>query len=264
MRWLITLLLATHALLVAAADRWYEIELIVFSLNDPILDSEVWPVLPAEPDLTDAVLAPGTIVLPTLPSLPSGSLVPSTRELLRVSTVPLDRYKLTGAYQSLNRSRLYTPLLHTAWRQPVGSGRNNVKVRIAGGKDFSGIYGIDGQRLDSGSPPAMSGLWQIDGFVSFRSQQLLFATVDMMFRRQEMQPIASTTTAAPGSNLTWQTGQAAPIIETEDKVQFYRMAQNRRVRSGDVQYFDHPLFGVMIEMRPLEPGLEEQLEEIRQ
>jgi len=261
MRWLIILSLLLQAGLSRAADRWYEIELIVFTYTDPAVNSERWPEKPVEPDITDAILAPGTIVLPSLPSNP---LAPSTRELLRVSTVPPDQYRLKSAYQSLTRSRLYTPILHTAWRQPVGSGKNTLKVRIAGGKDFSGVYGIDGERLDTGSPPAMSGLWQVDGFVSFRSQQLLFATVDMMFRREQtvIPPVA--TPVAPESNLSWQTTTTPEPVAIEQKVQFYRMNQSRRVRSGEVQYFDHPMFGVIVEMRPLEPGLEEQLEELTQ
>ena len=263
MRFLLALSLLAMSAGISAADRWYEIEVIVFAHKDPALTSEQWPVLPSEPDLERAVIAPNTIVIPTLPLSPLGT---TARELLRVASVPSNQYKLAEAFKSLNRSRLYQPVIHTAWRQPVSSGKEQLKVRIAGGKDFSGVYGIDGQRLDTGSPPALSGLFEYDGYVSFQSKNLLFATVDMMHRKQEMVPVTNgaNSTGNSGSNLILQTAplqESAPVA-TEDKVQFYRMSQHRRVRSSEVQYFDHPVFGVLIEMRPLEPGLEEQLEDL--
>ncbi len=42
-----------------------------------------------------------------------------------------------------------------------------------------------------------------------------------------------------------------------DKLLDYTMEQSRRVRSGEVHYFDHPLFGLIIEIRPLDTNASE-------
>lgn len=272
------LALAAISPLLAAADRWYEVEVLVLSHLNADTTAERWP----ENDsitlaLDGAVPAPNTITTPMMATTPA----PSAQELLRLAAVPPAQYKLQDAYKSLARARNYRPLLHTAWRQPIGPGKNNVKIRLAGGKDYAGRYGLLGKLLTSGDQPASEGLWEVDGYVQLSASRFLHVETEMLFRRPAdviLPPpaadspvpadvVTTTDTAATTEPATatnpattpptdagpgWQTTDT--LLVAEDHLQFYKLSQGRRLKANELHYFDHPLFGLLIVLRPLEPG----------
>lgn len=241
--------LTTAALPSHAADRWYEVEVLVFSHLNADVTAEQWPsndsLMLA---LDDSIPAPNTSATPMT------GAAPTAQELLRLAAVPAAQYKLQDAFKTLSRARNYRPLLHTAWRQPIGTGKNNFKVRLAGGKDYAGRYGLHGKLLSSGDEPTTSGLWEIDGFVRLSATRFLHAETELMFRRPTLSAVSNTAAPAPSSeesNLTWQTGEQTLV--DEDWLQFFKLGQSRRVKANELHYFDHPLFGMLIVLRPLEP-----------
>jgi hypothetical protein len=54
-------------------------------------------------------------------------------------------------------------------------------------------------------------------------------------------------------NLLMQESDPAALLQadTTPGVLSYRISQERRIRSEDVQYFDHPKFGALIQVKPL-------------
>ena len=241
-----------------AADRWYEVEVLVFSHLNADASVEKWPANDAVSiSLDGAVPAPNTVTTPLV------GAAPSAQELLRLAAVPSAQYKLQDAFKTLSRSRNYRPLLHTAWRQPIGTGKNNFKVRLVGGKDYASRYGVQGKLLSSGDEPAAEGLWEIDGYVRLSASRFLHAETEMLFRRPTVTPLAATTTApttgTSESNLTWQTGDS--MASDEDWLQFFQFSQSRRLKSNELHYFDHPMFGLLIVLRPLEPERGESVSE---
>jgi hypothetical protein len=247
-----------------AADRWYEVEVLVFSHLNADVNAEKWPSNDSITlTLDGAVPAPNTIATP----MAGTAHAPSAQELLRLAAVPAAQYKLLDSYKSLARSRNYRPLLHTSWRQPIGTGKNNFKVRLAGGKDYASRYGLQGKLLSSGDEPANEGLWEVDGYIRLSASRFLHAETELLFRRPSVTagataiapaaiaptapPATTAATPATGSNLTWQTD--AGVIADEDWLQFYKFNQSRRLKSNELHYFDHPMFGLMIVLRPLEP-----------
>ena len=245
---LLTLSLASTA---QAADRWYEVEVLVFSHLNAEVTAEKWPANDAVSlALEGSVPAPNTITTP----LASGA--PSAQELLRLAAVPPAQFKLQDAYKTLSRARSYRPLLHTAWRQPIGTGKNQFKVRLAGGKDFASRYGLHGKLLSAGDEPSEYGLWEVDGYVQLTATRFLHAETELVFRRPTVSdtgtstPISSPDTSN-NSNLSWQTGDAGLV--DEDWLQFFKLQQGRRVKANELHYFDHPMFGLLIVLRPLEP-----------
>ena len=243
-----------------AADRWYEVEVLVFSHLNADASAEKWPGNDAlSVSLDGAVPAPNTVTTPLV------GAAPSAQELLRLAAVPSAQYKLQDAFKTLSRSRNYRPLLHTAWRQPIGTGKNNFKVRLVGGKDYASRYGMLGKLLSSGDEPATEGLWEIDGYIRLSASRFLHAETEMLFRRPTVTPATITPTApAPtaitsDSNLTWQTGDS--MASDEDWLQFFQFSQSRRLKSNELHYFDHPMFGLLIVLRPLEPERGESVSE---
>jgi len=50
-------------------------------------------------------------------------------------------------------------------------------------------------------------------------------------------------------------------IIQRDILNKYAMVQSRRIRSGEIHYFDHPLFGVLVQIRPYDKDAEKELED---
>ncbi len=48
------------------------------------------------------------------------------------------------------------------------------------------------------------------------------------------------------------TGKAASTDTNRPDIQVYRIGQRRRIRSHDVNYFDHPKFGALVQVAPVE------------
>jgi hypothetical protein len=42
------------------------------------------------------------------------------------------------------------------------------------------------------------------------------------------------------------------MAEADATPRLFRLTESRRMRSRELHYFDHPLFGVMVEVRPVE------------
>ncbi len=258
-----SLLLITLTTSTFAADRWYEVEVLVFAQTKPDLLAEKWPVNDAGPLLNGAVMINSALPSPAAviaAGASTGDVSASANDALRVSVLSAAQLQLKDALKTLSRSRQYRPLLHTGWRQPIGSGKDTFKVRLAAGKDFSAEFGSNGQLLSTGAEPAIPfGLWELDGYIKLTASRFLHVESDLVFRALQTVPVTNQitplpeTTAAPdkgdNSNLTWQSADT-PI--TQNQLQFYRLTQNRRVKANEIHYFDHPLYGMIIELRPLE------------
>ena len=123
---------------------------------------------------------------------------------------------LTGVRDSLRRSAHYRPLLHAAWRLP-GVPRDaarpaHVGVRLAGS-------GADG----GGERPT------VQGTVKVSLARYLRVELDLLYVRA-----ASGEVAAP---------ETAPTR--------FRLVSERRMRSRELHYIDHPIFGVLVWIEPL-------------
>jgi hypothetical protein len=194
----------------AAADRWYQVELLIFArTGTKALDAEVWPVDAGYPSLRGSV-----------PILEGGG--GSYRAL------PASSLRLTGAKRRLERAPGYRPLLHLAWRQP-GLGRARAAtVHLTGGRHIpaSGLP----RTPDGGTvPPLPEGAQasaELDGTVKVWVSRYLHLSADLIRRRLR---------EAEGGG-RW--------------VQELRLTQNRRMRSKELHYLDHPGFGVLALITP--------------
>ena len=124
---------------------------------------------------------------------------------------------LTGVRNSLRRSANYRPLLHEAWRLPGvphdAARPAHVSARLADS-------GVDG---DGGERPTVRGT------VKVSLARYLRVDLDLLYIRA-----ASGDATAP---------EAVPTR--------FRLASERRMRSRELHYIDHPLFGVLVWIEPL-------------
>ena len=119
----------------------------------------------------------------------------------------------------LRRSAHYRPLVHAGWRLP-GLPRSAARpVHVGRGLGDSEVRAAEG---------VGSGRSSVHGTVTVSLARYLQVDVDLLYNRP-----ASSEVAAPGSALTR-----------------FRLVSERRMRSGELHYVDHPLFGVLVLLTP--------------
>mgnify|MGYP001941532247 CR=1 FL=1 len=195
-------------------DNWYSVEVLIFSNEDSAaIQAEVWPQLP-EPERRDAV-----------------SLQAASNDAEPFSLMKADQMILASPSAQLRRSGQYRTLLHTGWIQPVQRTQNPTPVRI-----------VAGNILDNGR-------YELEGYLGIGRGQYLHVRPDLYLNRLLTPAQAS----ALERSTPQETGSAA--ITTYDfampEILSVHLDQPRRMRSGEIHYIDHPLFGILVSINPL-------------
>jgi len=183
-----------------------------------------------------------------------------------VKMLPYSEYKLTPQKDKLKQHAGFEVLMHTAWRQG-DQGKSSAPVfHIQAGKDFSKQFNADGS--EKGTVTASAGgfqeetidkpLYELDGKLQIYVQHYLYAetTLDLKapsvreVKLQEQQikldsPVNGAESNVQVGNLT----EISPTVEVEEFLKSYRMEQKRRMRSTETHYLDHPLLGMVIQVR---------------
>lgn len=215
-------------------DPWYEIEVIVFEnvgaqsgpessefeTPAPLEGVELIPAVPPAPGIADpdpiAAEAPGATAFHMLED---------------------SELRLRGALQRLKATPRYRPLLHTGWRQPVTAtaGFPGVRLSTAPAADSASNAQAGDQAAPGHAPngDAAAAVQGLEGLVRLSRGRFLNLGVDLRLRQPGEPPRG------------FFNRQAAP-----DRI--YRLQQARRVRSGELQYFDHPRFGAIVLITPYE------------
>jgi len=204
---------------VAQADRWYQVEVLVFKHLEAVgVGGEEWLELEALPDFKTAreLLAD----LPDMSDEPApldsddlSSEVPMAFKLLDYP----DR-RLTELEDKLENSREYAPVLFSAWRQPPPKKKdetnrpNKIKLVHFSGR-VSPVETTITEKTEAISVPPL----EVEGFVTVRIGKYLHVDLDFVYYH-EGQPV--------------------------------RLKESRRVKLRETHYFDHPLFGIIVELSP--------------
>ncbi|MGB5729800.1 MAG: CsiV family protein [Thiogranum sp.] len=139
---------------------------------------------------------------------------PDTLTQAAVTWLPKSQFRLTSQRNALARSAPYRPLVHLAWRQVVPDGRQRAKpVALPG----------------AGNNPNKA---YVDGLVRVAVERYLHLDLHL-----------------PAS----AAAATLPEAESEYGVPEIRLRQQRRMRSKELHYFDHPRFGVIALITPYEP-----------
>ena len=183
-----------------------------------------------------------------------------------VKMLPDSEYKLTPQKDKLKQHAGFEVLMHTAWRQG-DQGKSSAPVfHIQAGKDFSKQFNADGSEKGAVTTSADGfqeetidkPLYELDGKLEIYVQHYLYAetTLDLKapsvreVKLQEQQieldsPVSGAESNVQVGNLT----EISPTVEVEEFLKSYRMEQKRRMRSTETHYLDHPLLGMVIQVR---------------
>lgn len=236
-----------------ATQSWYDIEIIIFSNTDPQAgDLETWPADPGVPDwnAASALIVPATTGANVNASVPANSPTPFMQ---------LERYQLDYDWNRLKHSHDYQPLLHVAWMEPLTDHSTAASVRI-GVPPPAPATGTAGLALPQPAPTTTSTVpvqtpTPVYGTVKFSQYGLyLHLDLDLVYHG----PLAKHIIAAPaGSSANpapAAASLAAPAMAMQPQAatdfQWYRMTQDRRIEAGKLNYFDNPMFGVLVLVTP--------------
>ena len=239
------LALALHSALAASKDgpSTYHVEVLLFAINDPAAPAtESWPEIYETVDRgqflyithPEAAEAPTPASKDAVKKTPAGHYQFLARE----------QFKLAASFAKLKKNPNYEVVLHAAWRQPA--------IDL---KDETAVYIFDGMTerenpveplavssaAPSATPPPDRGdavnpepHWSpFSGTVKLALGQYLHVALDLFFRKEMRR--AGSVDASGNETLT-----------THNALQSFRLNEIRRIKIGEVHYFDHPVFGALV------------------
>ncbi len=223
--------------------RHYRVEMVVFeSLDKRMLQSEVWPADPEAPSVAGAIELQGV----GYPGKAERSCPPGDGNCQSAAQpgatrhdfygLPTSEHRLGGVVNALRASGRYRPLLHVAWQQPGFARQNAPAVHITAERSRETKAGLAGR--------SRAVLRSLDGTIRVYRGRYLHVLADLAYYRPEPTP---TSPADPHSALLdGALGGLAPPPRPSP----FRLSEHRRMRFGELHYFDHPLFGLLIEILP--------------
>lgn len=195
-----------------AAARWYQVEVIVFKHNgESATGGEQWPEGIALPDFGNSIEL--VTDLTDLAGAPAAAAGPQA-----IAFKPLERNErlLIDTERRLRNSREYAPLLAVAWRQPnfgvVGARHVYLSDQVVA-HDTAAGRGETAAAAGSAEPVSR----RVMGTVTVKVARLMNVDVDFVFDND-----------------------GVPV----------RLTATRKVKLREIHYFDHPLFGVIVQVVP--------------
>ncbi|MGR6502118.1 peptidoglycan binding protein CsiV [Shewanella sp. Koi 1] len=167
---------------------------------------------------------------------------------------------------SLSRERGNRSLLHMTWQQPMMGKSGSVPIRLFAGKDYSASYHFDGRQIvqqamatsmlgangmmaETSTPLLPSPVWQLDGTLNIYLSHYLYIETALNLRKEgrKLMPVA----ADEASMNTATSTAVAPAKVMTPYLMSIPLEQNRRVKSDEIHYLDHPEMGMVIQIRKM-------------
>ncbi|MCF6325069.1 MAG: peptidoglycan binding protein CsiV [Gammaproteobacteria bacterium] len=173
--------------------------------------------------------------------------------------LPDEALSLTKLTEILTGSTSYVPILNIAWRQPVASKEaaqtiyihsNMEQITLAATPDLTSINTLMAPAVlnhapvllvaqnEAGMPSRETLLKTLTGTIKIHLGRYLHLEADLLYRSQ-IEPLKNSTFFMN-------------FDEIEQPQTLFRMHQKRRLRSGELHYFDHPMFGMLVKIIPYE------------
>ncbi|RDH87361.1 MAG: hypothetical protein DIZ77_13735 [endosymbiont of Seepiophila jonesi] len=194
------------------APPWYQFEILIFErISAGAGSTEFWPEDPGTPSRLNAIpLTEAREIGLREPIETAASSAPDPFRPLAKS-----EWQLSEQHQHLSRSRNYKPLLHVAWRQQVIEPDQSQQLLL---------------ELPRPSNPqaAIDESLRLEGTIRVGVKRYLHLETDLLLRQWETED-----------------GIRGDSLEFRPAFRAFRMQSQRRMRSGEVHYLDHPIIGVL-------------------
>lgn len=249
---------------------WLHVEVIVFrQLDTSSAENESWPANPAlsYPRQLEFLIDPATLPETDEPPVPkpvTASQSTPAAELLPVvhpyHLLAPEEMVMTQAVARMRGSASFRVLRHAAWRQPVPAGNQDINVLLTGGEAHGTHHELEGylslRRLQF--MHAQARLWLNDFAAAEADPGTLKAGADLP--EQPTPPPSETAASAPPRAMKATTSAAEAAAASDDAATLplrtarsVLLSATRKVGLDEIHYFDHPLFGMILTLRPFDP-----------
>lgn len=212
-------LLATHA----SANAIYQVEMIIFSHITPTsLNSEQWPI----------ITSPAINLKTAWGLTPSKASVTNSDAAKTYTLLPDYDFKQNDVASKLLKDPRYQVILHVAWRQPLTSAKHARWIHIYGGKGYDEDGNVTLNSIDGATPYTDARYWQIDGTVRFDVHRYINSSYNLFMGVPTRQVRDMDTTNR--------------FNDADSSLVFFNLNQNRRMKSKELNYIGHPLFGALV------------------
>ncbi|MFV2057132.1 MAG: CsiV family protein [Thiohalomonadales bacterium] len=263
---------------------WYEIEILIFANKEQKgLDTETWPE--NTPDINynhvinlrfpsrnrgidrqfDTNPATGSQNFND-PNAPLGldDNMNSSDVGLPEAFAYIDRstFRLSAIRARLDKSAKFEPLLHLGWRQPTAKPKKALPVYI--------YFAMDNPNYQSALGPPMTdpnriGFSQVEqgytypigpknsrlyGVVTLSVSRYLHVKTDLHYRAPVLQQ--EYILEQPTSGFFESNAEPIERLIERDVLLDFTMIESRRMRSKEIHYFDHPMFGLIVLVTPVD------------
>ena len=227
-RWLMPLLALLAATSLSAEDaRWYQVEVILFSHDsETFRDSEYWPRDYRRPNTSRSVI------------LGPGSQDPDSGQAIAFGRLEASALQLTAEAGRIRADGGMTLLEHFGWVQPglAAEQAMGVQVRI---------------EQPSVNDAALSAP-QLEGVLTVTLSRFLHMNADLLYREPMPGFIPTTASRQQAIEDLFQFNGDSTYMADGTAWQVYRMEESRRMRSNELHYLDHPRFGMLVLITPLQ------------
>lgn len=274
---LLSLLILPALLHAEQEDRWYQVEVIVFSQNNPEYHaSELWPLDYTLPNLEQS----RELVNPEPLNASQPALLPQP-----FSLVSAESLRLKETARRMQNASDVKLVLHLGWLQPGLAEEQAVAVHIYEGMQETATTTATNTKPASPTVPPMlvegeiSTPPRLDGTLRLILSRYLHIQSDLLWREPLPASQLSFATEQPPENRATELDYTQPAAMANDgtlvmnsetvnssqsgevtteatadssalNYQVYRLQQSRRMRSNEVHYLDHPLFGIIVQVTP--------------
>ena len=169
---------------------------------------------------------------------------------------------------SISRERGTRSLLHMTWQQPMSGKSGSTPIRLFAGKVFSNTYHFDGRKIVKQNQSAstlstegiplsssvVSPVWELDGTLNIYLSHYLYIETALNLRKEgrRLMPVM------PSDGTDTSAALTTPKVMTPFLMSI-PLEQNRRVKSEEIHYLDHPEMGMVIQIRKMaQPSAQQQ------
>ena len=153
-----------------------------------------------------------------------------------------ENYILSSQARKLSKTSKYRILKHFAWRQPAVDRANSQPILINAGFDYSGIYPersfqqIEFSDTDIGyEDEVMTGVWELEGTINVVITRYIHLYTDLVYRAERVNPM-----------------YASDSLQPQKVLVDYEVKSHRKMKSRELNYIDHPIVGILIEVTPID------------
>lgn len=209
-----------------ADPQRYQVELLIFShINAQGVNSEHWPVIKDPTINLSRALALN-------PLLENDAQNPN--QIASYQILPNFNFSLAKSDRKLMNTQGYNVIMHIAWQQELAGPHDAKWVHLFGGAGYDNEGNVIAQDMDGSATYDQAQHWQVDGLIRLDTVRYINTRYNLYF-------------AAPTGEIQ-DLSNNDNFAEIDTPLIYFKLDQFRRMRSDELNYIGHPLYGILIKV----------------